>query len=144
MSIPTPSSLPSSRPPGLALILSLSHLILHLHFIVSNHPRQPSNSDINFLSDISHLSRSSSTHRYFIPVNPNSGSDVCKELAYNCNSRPLCFPDASFTSDLILHFFFSLGDALTEPLAIVEGYNSYFSFSRNRSGYSGNGAFCGL
>uniref|UniRef100_A0A2I3GP78 DNA-(apurinic or apyrimidinic site) endonuclease 2 n=1 Tax=Nomascus leucogenys TaxID=61853 RepID=A0A2I3GP78_NOMLE len=33
-------------------------------------------------------------------------------------------------------------DALTEPLAIVEGYNSYFSFSRNRSGYSGVATFC--
>uniref|UniRef100_A0A8C8ZGV6 DNA-(apurinic or apyrimidinic site) endonuclease n=1 Tax=Prolemur simus TaxID=1328070 RepID=A0A8C8ZGV6_PROSS len=33
-------------------------------------------------------------------------------------------------------------DVLTEPLAIVEGYNSYFSFSRNRSGYSGVATFC--
>ena len=31
---------------------------------------------------------------------------------------------------------------LTEPLAVIEGYNSYFSFSRNRSGYSGIAAFC--
>ncbi|KAB1253374.1 DNA- lyase 2 [Camelus dromedarius] len=34
-------------------------------------------------------------------------------------------------------------DALTEPLAIIEGYNSYFSFSRNRSGYSGKCGFLG-
>lgn len=33
-------------------------------------------------------------------------------------------------------------DVLTEPLAIIEGYNSYFSFSRNRSGYSGVATFC--
>ncbi|XP_051020830.1 DNA-(apurinic or apyrimidinic site) endonuclease 2-like [Acomys russatus] len=33
-------------------------------------------------------------------------------------------------------------DVLTEPLAVVEGYNSYFSFSRNRSGYSGVATFC--
>ncbi|XP_004478413.1 DNA-(apurinic or apyrimidinic site) endonuclease 2 [Dasypus novemcinctus] len=33
-------------------------------------------------------------------------------------------------------------DVLTEPLAIVKGYNSYFSFSRNRSGYSGVATFC--
>ncbi|XP_055473871.1 DNA-(apurinic or apyrimidinic site) endonuclease 2 [Psammomys obesus] len=33
-------------------------------------------------------------------------------------------------------------DVLTEPLAIVEGYNSYFSFSRSRSGYSGVSTFC--
>lgn len=33
-------------------------------------------------------------------------------------------------------------DVLTEPLAVVEGYNSYFSCSRNRSGYSGVATFC--
>ena len=30
------------------------------------------------------------------------------------------------------------GDQLDEPSAIVEGYNAYFSFSKVRSGYSGN------
>ncbi|XP_063150226.1 DNA-(apurinic or apyrimidinic site) endonuclease 2 isoform X2 [Candoia aspera] len=34
------------------------------------------------------------------------------------------------------------GDLLEEPLAIVEGYSSYFSFSRARSGYSGVATFC--
>jgi len=29
------------------------------------------------------------------------------------------------------------GDMLDEPTAIVDGYNSYFSFSKKRSGYSG-------
>ena len=29
------------------------------------------------------------------------------------------------------------GDMLDESSAIVEGYNSYFSFSKKRSGYSG-------
>lgn len=33
-------------------------------------------------------------------------------------------------------------DMLTEPLAIIKGYNSYFSFSRSRSGYSGVATFC--
>ncbi|KAM8934843.1 DNA-(apurinic or apyrimidinic site) endonuclease 2 [Pelodytes ibericus] len=33
-------------------------------------------------------------------------------------------------------------DLLDEPTAIVEGYNSYFSFSRVRSGYSGVATFC--
>ncbi|XP_033746043.1 DNA-(apurinic or apyrimidinic site) lyase 2-like [Pecten maximus] len=33
-------------------------------------------------------------------------------------------------------------DQLDEPTAIVEGYNSYFSFSRKRSGYSGVANFC--
>uniref|UniRef100_A0A8C8RN91 DNA-(apurinic or apyrimidinic site) endonuclease n=1 Tax=Pelusios castaneus TaxID=367368 RepID=A0A8C8RN91_9SAUR len=33
-------------------------------------------------------------------------------------------------------------DLLTEPLAMVDGYNSYFSFCRTRSGYSGVATFC--
>ncbi|KAK3103577.1 hypothetical protein FSP39_020315 [Pinctada imbricata] len=33
-------------------------------------------------------------------------------------------------------------DMLDEPTAIVEGYNSYFAFSRKRSGYSGVATFC--
>ncbi|CAH1782528.1 unnamed protein product [Owenia fusiformis] len=33
-------------------------------------------------------------------------------------------------------------DQLDEPSAIVEGYNSYFSFSKARSGYSGVATFC--
>ncbi|MBN3286460.1 APEX2 lyase, partial [Polyodon spathula] len=34
------------------------------------------------------------------------------------------------------------GDLLDERTAIVEGYSSYFSFSRGRSGYSGVATFC--
>lgn len=34
-----------------------------------------------------------------------------------------------------------LGDLLDERTAIVDGYNSYFSFSRGRTGYSGNVSF---
>lgn len=33
--------------------------------------------------------------------------------------------------------FFLTGDLLDERTAIVDGYNSYFSYSRGRSGYSG-------
>lgn len=33
-------------------------------------------------------------------------------------------------------------DVLMEPLAFVEGYNSYFSFSHSWSGYSGVATFC--
>ncbi|XP_045164855.2 DNA-(apurinic or apyrimidinic site) endonuclease 2-like isoform X2 [Mercenaria mercenaria] len=33
-------------------------------------------------------------------------------------------------------------DMLDEPTAIVDGYNSYYSFSRKRSGYSGTANFC--
>lgn len=39
----------------------------------------------------------------------------------------------------LLHTLFS-GDLLDEKTAIVDGYNSYFSFSRGRSGYSGKAA----
>ncbi|KAK0137134.1 DNA-(apurinic or apyrimidinic site) lyase 2 [Merluccius polli] len=34
------------------------------------------------------------------------------------------------------------GDLLDERTAVVEGYNSYFSFSRGRSGYSGVATYC--
>lgn len=34
--------------------------------------------------------------------------------------------------------FLSTGDLLDERIAIVDGYNSYFSYSRGRSGYSGS------
>lgn len=53
---------------------------------------------------------------------------------------------SSVTMDL-LHMFATfyrinsltlLGDLLDERTAVVDGYNSYFSFSRGRSGYSGN------
>ncbi|KAL3852714.1 hypothetical protein ACJMK2_016332 [Sinanodonta woodiana] len=33
-------------------------------------------------------------------------------------------------------------DQLDEPTALVDGYNSYFSFSRKKSGYSGVATFC--
>ena len=41
----------------------------------------------------------------------------------------------------VVHFeiFFSFsGDQLDERTAILEGYNSYYSFSKGRSGYSGD------
>jgi len=39
-----------------------------------------------------------------------------------------------------LHTLFA-GDLLDEKTAIVDGYNSYFSFSRGRGGYSGKAAY---
>lgn len=36
-----------------------------------------------------------------------------------------------------LFVFLRTGDLLEAGTAIVDGYNSYFSFSRGRSGYSG-------
>ncbi|KAG7477524.1 hypothetical protein MATL_G00070430 [Megalops atlanticus] len=43
----------------------------------------------------------------------------------------VCFQETKVTRDL-----------LDERTAIVDGYNSYFSFSRGRSGYSGVATFC--
>jgi len=36
-----------------------------------------------------------------------------------------------------MHFVYASGDMLDELTAIVDGYNSYFSFSKVKSGYSG-------
>lgn len=43
----------------------------------------------------------------------------------------ICFQETKITRDM-----------LEEPHAIVEGYTSYFSFSKKRSGYSGVATFC--
>ncbi|XP_041037433.1 DNA-(apurinic or apyrimidinic site) lyase 2 [Carcharodon carcharias] len=43
----------------------------------------------------------------------------------------ICFQETKVTRDL-----------LDEPTAIVEGFNSYFSYSRGRTGYSGVATFC--
>ncbi|XP_035242830.1 DNA-(apurinic or apyrimidinic site) lyase 2 isoform X1 [Anguilla anguilla] len=43
----------------------------------------------------------------------------------------ICFQETKVTRDL-----------LDERTAVVDGYNSYFSFSRGRSGYSGVATFC--
>jgi len=40
-----------------------------------------------------------------------------------------------------IHFAHVSGDMLDEVTAIVDGYNSYFSFSKVKSGYSGE-TFC--
>ena len=37
----------------------------------------------------------------------------------------------------LIEVFYFEGDQLDEPSAIVDGYTSYFSFSRMKSGYSG-------
>ena len=34
------------------------------------------------------------------------------------------------------------GDMLDEVTAVVDGYNAYFSFSKVKTGYSGETAFC--
>ncbi|CAL4120056.1 unnamed protein product, partial [Meganyctiphanes norvegica] len=47
------------------------------------------------------------------------------------NADIICFQETKVTRDM-----------LEEPHAIVEGYTSYFSFSKKRSGYSGVATFC--
>ncbi|XP_063792425.1 DNA-(apurinic or apyrimidinic site) endonuclease 2 isoform X2 [Pseudophryne corroboree] len=54
-----------------------------------------------------------------------------KEILDSLDADIICLQETKVTRDL-----------LDEPTAIVEGYNSYFSFSRVRSGYSGVATFC--
>ncbi|KAG8447790.1 hypothetical protein GDO86_015049 [Hymenochirus boettgeri] len=54
-----------------------------------------------------------------------------KETLDSLDADIICLQETKVTRDL-----------LDEPSAIVEGYNSYFSFSRVRSGYSGVATFC--
>ncbi|KAK4303047.1 hypothetical protein Pmani_024908 [Petrolisthes manimaculis] len=54
-----------------------------------------------------------------------------KELLSGLDADIICFQETKVTRDM-----------LEEPLAIVEGFSSYFSFSRKRSGYSGVATFC--
>ncbi|ESP01136.1 hypothetical protein LOTGIDRAFT_200437 [Lottia gigantea] len=54
-----------------------------------------------------------------------------KNLFESLDADIICLQETKVTRDM-----------LDEPSAIVEGYNSYFSFSRKRSGYSGVATFC--
>ncbi|XP_044124607.1 DNA-(apurinic or apyrimidinic site) endonuclease 2 isoform X1 [Bufo gargarizans] len=54
-----------------------------------------------------------------------------KEILDSLDADIICLQETKVTRDL-----------LEEPVAIVEGYNSYFSFCRVRSGYSGVATFC--
>ncbi|XP_012891268.1 PREDICTED: DNA-(apurinic or apyrimidinic site) lyase 2 [Dipodomys ordii] len=60
-----------------------------------------------------------------------SSAMTTKRILDELDADIVCFQETKVTRDV-----------LTEPLAIVEGYNSYFSFSRSRSGYSGVATFC--
>ncbi|XP_072481860.1 DNA-(apurinic or apyrimidinic site) endonuclease 2 isoform X1 [Notamacropus eugenii] len=57
--------------------------------------------------------------------------EALKRLLDSLGADVICLQETRVTRDL-----------LEEPLAIVEGYSSYFSFSRVRSGYSGVATFC--
>ncbi|XP_015362028.1 DNA-(apurinic or apyrimidinic site) endonuclease 2 isoform X2 [Marmota marmota marmota] len=61
----------------------------------------------------------------------NSTSMAMRRILDELDADIVCLQETKVTRDV-----------LTEPLAIVEGYNSYFSFSRSRSGYSGVATFC--
>ncbi|KAM9327141.1 DNA-(apurinic or apyrimidinic site) endonuclease 2 [Gastrophryne carolinensis] len=54
-----------------------------------------------------------------------------KETLDSLDADIICLQETKVTRDI-----------LDEPTAIVEGYNSYFSFCRVRSGYSGVATFC--
>ncbi|XP_063287569.1 DNA-(apurinic or apyrimidinic site) endonuclease 2 [Pelobates fuscus] len=54
-----------------------------------------------------------------------------KDVLDSLDADIICLQETKVTRDL-----------LDEPTAIVEGYNSYFSFCRVRSGYSGVSTFC--
>ncbi|XP_053552004.1 DNA-(apurinic or apyrimidinic site) endonuclease 2 [Bombina bombina] len=54
-----------------------------------------------------------------------------KEVLDSLDADIICLQETKVTRDL-----------LDEPTAIVEGYNSYFSFCRVRSGYSGVATYC--
>ncbi|KAL8164278.1 UNVERIFIED_CONTAM: hypothetical protein K2H54_048479 [Gekko kuhli] len=60
-----------------------------------------------------------------------AGPAGLKRLLAALDADVVCLQETKITRDL-----------LGEPLAIVEGYSSYFSFSRKRSGYSGVATFC--
>uniref|UniRef100_H2ZU97 DNA-(apurinic or apyrimidinic site) endonuclease 2 n=1 Tax=Latimeria chalumnae TaxID=7897 RepID=H2ZU97_LATCH len=53
-----------------------------------------------------------------------------KALLDSLDAEIICLQETKVTRDL-----------LDEPTAIVDGYSSYFSFSRGRSGYSGKGMY---
>ncbi|KAJ7317495.1 hypothetical protein JRQ81_003657 [Phrynocephalus forsythii] len=61
----------------------------------------------------------------------SSSSAGLRLLLDSLGADIICLQETKITRDL-----------LDESLAIVEGYNSYFSFSRTRSGYSGVATFC--
>ncbi|XP_060619280.2 DNA-(apurinic or apyrimidinic site) endonuclease 2 [Anolis sagrei] len=60
-----------------------------------------------------------------------AGAAGLKPLLDALGADVICLQETKITRDL-----------LEEPLAVVEGYNAYFSFSRTRSGYSGVATFC--
>ncbi|KAJ6655330.1 hypothetical protein lerEdw1_005522 [Lerista edwardsae] len=60
-----------------------------------------------------------------------AGSAGLRHLLDSLGADVICLQETKITRNL-----------LEESLAIVEGYNSYFSFSRTRSGYSGVATFC--
>ncbi|XP_046561205.1 DNA-(apurinic or apyrimidinic site) endonuclease 2-like isoform X1 [Haliotis rubra] len=54
-----------------------------------------------------------------------------KEDIESLDADILCFQETKVTRDM-----------LEEPVAVIDGYNSYFSFSRKKTGYSGVATYC--
>ncbi|XP_071082601.1 DNA-(apurinic or apyrimidinic site) endonuclease 2-like [Haliotis cracherodii] len=54
-----------------------------------------------------------------------------KEDIESLDADIICFQETKVTRDM-----------LEEPVAVVDGYNSYFSFSRKKTGYSGVATYC--
>ncbi|XP_076060042.1 DNA-(apurinic or apyrimidinic site) endonuclease 2-like [Oratosquilla oratoria] len=54
-----------------------------------------------------------------------------REILLKLDASVICFQETKVTRDM-----------LEERIAIVEGFSSYFSFSRNRRGYSGVATYC--
>lgn len=60
----------------------------------------------------------------------------CNDVACNIGICLSGFTAITTTSEQHLSFV-NLGDLLDEETAIQDGYSSYFSFSKKKSGYSG-------
>ncbi|GFR81117.1 DNA-(apurinic or apyrimidinic site) lyase [Elysia marginata] len=60
-----------------------------------------------------------------------TGKTGVKKMLDSLNADLVCLQETKVTRDM-----------LDEPTAIVDGYESYFSFSRKRTGYSGTANYC--
>ena len=79
-----------------------------------------------------------------------SFDDKWKETLEKLAADVICVQETKVTSKsnsffpqpIFLFFLLVSGDLLHEPTALIEGYTSYFSCCRKRSGYSGVATYC--
>ncbi|XP_055882291.1 DNA-(apurinic or apyrimidinic site) endonuclease 2-like [Biomphalaria glabrata] len=64
-------------------------------------------------------------------IRASRGKSSAKSLLDSLCADIICLQETKITRDM-----------LDEPTAIIDGYESYFSFSRKRSGYSGTANYC--